>query len=211
MVSWLNIYPDTVAPPVGGGDAGCSCPHKWVKYRIPCKRKHPHQSFCQFQRIWGGVLLGGSAFDILPNLLKPLSVQSFRYHGQYPCCEAGTAVAARFALHQDKFDVVFDDTSGLIRFAEKTGAIPGCFQGSIGDFVPDNRCEVIKSQMATVFLNTRVQGKYHVPAKPACGQHRHRPPQSPVVRRGLKPAIPAAILDRAPAKTFRSLLFPQAG
>ena len=74
-----------------------------------------------------------------------------RYYAKKPRSEIGFAITAGFALHQNKFDVIFYYRIRFIGFAEKTTPV-GNFMGGIGDFMPNNRGKIVKTNLSTTIL-----------------------------------------------------------
>jgi hypothetical protein len=66
-------------------------------------------------------------------------------------------------LHEDEFDVVFDDGIGFVGFAEESAAA-GDFILGVGDLVPDDRGEVVEANCFAMFLNRGVKRNNSVPA-----------------------------------------------
>ncbi len=91
-------------------------------------------------------------------------------HGERAHGDGGTPIPTRLALKQDVFDIVFDNRVGFIGFAEKTRPITRRLKFSIGDFMPDNRCQVVETNGAAVFLKAGVQRKNDVTTKAATRQ-----------------------------------------
>ena len=76
---------------------------------------------------------------------------------------ARAAVSARLALHQNELDVVLDDGVRLVGLAEKAAAA-GNLVVRVGDFVPDDRREVVESDRLAMVLDRRMQRDDRVPA-----------------------------------------------
>ena len=74
-----------------------------------------------------------------------------RYYAKKPRSEIGFAITAGFALHQNKFNVIFYYRIRFIGFAEKIIPI-GDFIGGIGNFMPNNRGKIVKTNLSTTFL-----------------------------------------------------------
>lgn len=73
------------------------------------------------------------------------------------------AVAAGLALHEDEFDIIFDDGIGFVGFTEEAGAALD-FIFSVGDFVPNDGGEVIEADGFAVVLDGCVEGDNRVAA-----------------------------------------------
>ena len=71
-------------------------------------------------------------------------------------------VSARLPQHQNKFDVIFDDGIGFVRFAEEAGATIFDFIFGVGNLVPEDRSEVIKADATAANDDIGVQGHDHV-------------------------------------------------
>src|SRR2546426_135887 len=104
-------------------------------------------------------MASGRASQTRPDLLEPLLVVFRGNDAQYPGRYIGSAVAARFAFHQNEFNVVLDDRVRLIRLAEKARSVFD-FVNGIGDLMPDDRSQIVKPDSATVLLNRGVK-RYH--------------------------------------------------
>ena len=71
--------------------------------------------------------------------------------------EGGASVATGLPLHQDELDVVLDDGVRLVGLAQKAAAFTLGFVRRIGNFVPDDRCEIVEAETAAVLLNRCVE------------------------------------------------------
>src|SRR3972149_6430003 len=67
------------------------------------------------------------------------------------------AIAAGFALHEDKLDVILDHGVGLVGLAEKSTSAVFHFVGRVGDFVPDDRRQIVEANGSASLLNRRVK------------------------------------------------------
>ena len=68
------------------------------------------------------MLLGGRPGEI-PKLLEPPVELVFGNHAKFALVFGRLPVAAGLALHQDEFDVVFDDGVRFVWFAEELRAV----------------------------------------------------------------------------------------
>lgn len=61
-------------------------------------------------------------------------------------------VTAWLPKHQDKFDVVFDNGIRLVWFSKERSTIPSDLSRNVCNFVPDDRCQWIESDLLTLHL-----------------------------------------------------------
>ena len=80
-----------------------------------------------------------------------------RYDGQHSRGQRRFPISPRFALHQDELNVVLYDGIGFIRFPQKTGSVAGGLKRGIGNLVPDNRRQIVITNLSTVVLNRGVK------------------------------------------------------
>jgi|GEM_PF-1588528 hypothetical protein len=99
----------------------------------------------------------------VPNLLKPLLVFLLGQLGCDPLLFRGLAVAARLPQHEDKLNVVLDDGVRLVRLAEEARPV-FYFVAGIRNFVPENRAEIVKSNLPSPHYNVCVHGHDRVAA-----------------------------------------------
>jgi len=91
-------------------------------------------------------------------------------HGERAYGDGGAPIPTRLVLKQDVFDIVYNNCVRFIGFAEKTRAVTRRLKFSIGDFMPNNRRQVVETNGAAVFLNAGVQRKNDVTTKVATRQ-----------------------------------------
>lgn len=106
----------------------------------------------------------GSAWDIGPNLSEPCFVKRVGNDAHRSLEEFRASVASRFSFHQDELDIVLDNGIRFIWFSEEAGPIARDFEGGVGDFVPDDRREVIEADFSAMFLDGGVEGDNGVAA-----------------------------------------------
>jgi len=78
--------------------------------------------------------------------------------------QVGGAVSARFPLHQDELDVVFEDGVRFIRFPQKRRAVTLGFGRGVGDLVPDDGGQIVEAKSSAPLLNRGVQRNDRVAA-----------------------------------------------
>ncbi|SRR5579885_2297526 len=100
---------------------------------------------------------GGAGYPC-PNLLKPIFVVLFGNNAQYARRDIRGSVSAWLALHKDELDIVFDNCVRLVRFAQKAARAVFYFVGRVGNFVPNNWCEIIETYFSAIHLYRRVKG-----------------------------------------------------
>src|SRR6266702_5968554 len=152
-----DLHADAVAAPFRGGDAGRAGSHEWVEHRVSDKAEHANEPLGELERIRRRVIASGGAGDAGPHLLKPLLVILSGDHAEHSSGERWRAIAARFALHQDEFNVVLDDRVRLVRLPEKTASVARRLINRVGDLVPDDRREIGETQMTAMLLDRRVK------------------------------------------------------
>jgi hypothetical protein len=79
------------------------------------------------------------------------------------CCNRGTSIAARLALHQDELDIVLDYRIGLVRLSEERGSIAFNFVRGIRNFVPNYWSQIVVSDASAVLLDRRMKWDHGVP------------------------------------------------
>jgi hypothetical protein len=68
-----------------------------------------------------------------------------------------TAITPRFPLHQDKLDVILDDGIRFVWLAQEATTTVFDLVSNICDLVPNNRSEVVISDLTAAFLDGCVQ------------------------------------------------------
>ncbi len=89
------------------------------------------------------MLFGGRSGDV-PDLLKPSTEFVFGDSAFVSLRDSRLPVAPRFPLHKDELHVVLDDGVRLIWFPQKLRSV-GDFIRSVGNLVPDDRVQVVKT------------------------------------------------------------------
>ena len=89
------------------------------------------------------MVLGGRP-GYVPELPEPLVKIIFCDHALFSLLFSRLSVPSGFALHQEKFYIVFHNRARLVRLAQEFGPVV-CLEGRIGDLVPDNGVEVIEA------------------------------------------------------------------
>ena len=87
-----------------------------------------------------------------PDLLEPLLMVFCGDQAKDARRNVGRAIPSGFALHEYKFNIVFDNRIRFIGLAQETRAILD-FIGGIRNLMPDNRSQIVESQLAAVLLN----------------------------------------------------------
>ena len=128
------------------------------------KGEHPNEAGGQFEGKGRGVFASRGSGEA-PELLKAFLVVLLRETTLIALVLRGLAVAARLALHEDEFDVVFDDGVRLAGFAGEAGPAVFHLVGSVGYPVPDDGIQVIETQSAASDADVRVEWEYDVAAK----------------------------------------------
>src|SRR5271169_5119630 len=94
-----------------------------------------------------------------PDLLKPCLVIIGGNQAKYFRRNVRGPIPAWLSLHQNKLNIVLDDRVRLIGLPQKPGAPLNLVRG-VGNLMPDNRSEVVKTDPSAVFLN-RGMKRYH--------------------------------------------------
>jgi hypothetical protein len=76
----------------------------------------------------------------------------------------GAAVGAGFAKQQDVLDIVLDDAVGFVRLAEKACAIARDLSHRVGNLVPEDRGEVVETEIQTFAREVGVQWDNAMPS-----------------------------------------------
>jgi len=79
------------------------------------------------------------------------------------------AVSSGLALHKDELNVIFDDGIWLVGSAKEFGTPIGLKSG-IADLVPDNRVQVVKTNLPALHTDIGVKRDYPVASVPAARQ-----------------------------------------
>src|SRR3989338_7368722 len=90
----------------------------WVKNGVAPKGKHSHKPGRELEGIRSRMLTGRGSGDV-PKLLEPNLVILLLNHGESALLKCWLPIAAGFTLHEDKLDVVFDDSVRFVWLAEK--------------------------------------------------------------------------------------------
>lgn len=122
----------------------------------------------------------GRSSRYVPNLLKPAIKLFFVDFAGFALRFGRFPISSGLPLHEYEFHIIFDNRVGFIRFAEEFRAIRDLI-GGIGDFVPDNRIEVVKPDPPTNHADVCMQRKHEVPPEVAAGDtdisnHTNQPP-----------------------------------
>ena len=103
------------------------------------------------------MFFGGRSCDV-PNLLKPPVEVLFPDSARVPLLLGRLPVSSRFSLHEDKLHVVLDDGVWLIGFPQELRSV-GDLVRSVGNFVPNDRVQVVKADTPTDDANVCVEGE----------------------------------------------------
>ncbi len=109
------------------------------------------------------MFFGGRSGDV-PNLLKPPVEILFPDSARVSLPLGRLPVSSRFSLHEDKLHVVLDDGVWLIRFAQELRSVGDLVRG-VGNFVPNDRVQVVKADTPADDANVSVKGKDKVASK----------------------------------------------
>lgn len=99
----------------------------------------------------------------MPELLKPQSVFLLGHFAESSLVLSWFAIAARFALHQDEFDIVLDNRVGFVRFAKEFTPVLDLVI-RVGDFMPYDRVEVVETKLTTHHADVGMKRHHQVSA-----------------------------------------------
>ncbi|MGB6941264.1 MAG: hypothetical protein WBE37_02555 [Bryobacteraceae bacterium] len=129
-----------------------------IKHRIAGEREQFDEPFSQFDRIWGRMPSPRRrTSQIGPDgTLPSLHFLARKHRERFLNHRRGTIFAA-LAQKQNVFDIVLDDSAGLVRLAIESSTIALRFSHAVGDFVPQNGHEAIQAQLAHPNLDVCVK------------------------------------------------------
>src|SRR3990170_6775454 len=148
----VDLDTDAVTTPLCSGDIRSSRPHERIEHNVPDKGKHPDKAFSEFQRERRRMVSRGGPCKTRPNLLEPFLVLLRWNNREDSCSKVRFSISPRLAFHQNKLNVVLHDSVRLIRLPEKAAPVAYSLIGCVGDFVPDNGCQVGETDCAAMFL-----------------------------------------------------------
>ena len=99
-----------------------------------------------------------------PKLLEPLIVLFLRDHAEFPLTLGRLTVPSRLPLHQNEFHIILYDRVWFVWLTEEFRSVIYLVTG-VCDFVPDDRVEIVESNLAARHSDIRVQWKNDVTAK----------------------------------------------
>ena len=91
-----------------------------------------------------------------PDLVEPFIIGLFRDNAQASLFWSRFPVAAWLALHQYVFDVVLDDGIGFVGLPKELRTVLDLVI-RVGDLVPDDRSEVIETDVTALDADVRMQ------------------------------------------------------
>src|SRR5712692_68769 len=131
-----------------------------------------------------------------PDLLEPFPVAVLGDHAENARGQVRSAIASGFPLHEDEFNIILDDRVRFIWFSQKTRAVALDLVLRVGDLVPDDRRQIVKTHRPAMFLNRSVKRDDGVSAIVLLARQAHVPDyadQSPPRNPGLETLIPHGI------------------
>ena len=96
-----------------------------------------------------------------PDLLKPLTMIIRRDNTENSSCYTRRTVSAWFPFHQYELNVILDYRIWLVRLAKKSRSIIR-FIRRIGNLVPNDGSEIVKSDLAAALLYGRMKRHHRV-------------------------------------------------